>query len=78
MNGRELTADDIVYNFHRQMGMGSGFTKPSPWGYTKNLPFESIVATDNSTVVMRLKQPSLDALNTETRGRVAQAGSGVV
>ena len=30
MNGRELTADDIVYNFHRQMGMGSGFTEPSP------------------------------------------------
>ena len=63
MNGRELTADDIVYNFHRQMGMGSGFTEPSPWGFTKNLPFESIVATDNSTVVMKLEQPSLDALN---------------
>ena len=63
MNGRELTADDIVYNFHRVMGMGSGFTEPSPTGFTRNLPFESIAATDNSTVVMKLEKPSLDALN---------------
>ena len=29
MNGRELTADDIVYNYHRFTGTGSGFTEPS-------------------------------------------------
>ena len=28
MNGRELTADDIVYNYHRLTGTGSGFTEP--------------------------------------------------
>ena len=48
-------------NFHRVMGMGSGFTEPSPTGFTRNLPFESIAATDNSTVVMKLEEPSLDA-----------------
>ena len=30
MNGRELTAQDIAYNFHRFLGLGSGFTEPSP------------------------------------------------
>ena len=29
MNRRELTADDVVFNFHRMLGMGSGFTEPS-------------------------------------------------
>ena len=29
MNGRELTADDIVYNYHRYTGTGSGFTELS-------------------------------------------------
>lgn len=32
MNGRELTADDIVYNFHRVTGLGSGFTEKSVTG----------------------------------------------
>ena len=34
MNGRELTAYDVEYNFHRMLGLGSGFTEagPSPFG----------------------------------------------
>ncbi len=67
MNGRALTAEDVVYNFHRQLGLGN-FTDagPSPnWpaGNLKRIPFESITATDDSTVVMKLKEPSLPALN---------------
>ena len=27
MNGRELTAEDVVFNFHRYLGLGSGFTE---------------------------------------------------
>ena len=27
MNGRELTAQDVEYNFHRLTGLGSGFTE---------------------------------------------------
>ena len=67
MNGRALTAEDVVYNFHRQLGLGS-FTDAGPnpnWpaGNLKGIPFESITATDDSTVVMKLKEPSLPALN---------------
>ena len=63
MNGRELTADDIVYNYHRFTGTGSGFTEPSvnaiQW---KGVQLESITATDNWTVVFKLKEPNLGAL----------------
>ena len=63
MNGRELTADDIVFNFHRYLGLGSGFTVPSPrLGQLAAIPFESIAATDQWTVVMKLKEPKLFAL----------------
>ena len=40
MNGRELTADDIVFNFHRMTGLGSGFTEASPCaGTVPNMPW---------------------------------------
>ena len=66
MNGRELTADDVEYNFHRMLGLGE-FTDagPTPFGGAAGLtgiPFESITATDDSTVVMKLKEPYLPAL----------------
>ena len=67
MNGRALTADDVEYNFHRQLGLGN-FTDAGPnlnWpaGNLKGIPFESITAADDSTVVMKLKEPHLPALN---------------
>ena len=66
MNGRELTADDVEYNFHRMLGLGD-FTDagPSPFAGAAPLnaiPWESITATDGSTVVMKLKEPHLPAL----------------
>ena len=33
MNGRELTAKDVEYNFHRYFGLGSGYTEISPYPY---------------------------------------------
>ena len=64
MNGRELTADDIVFNFHRYLGLGSGFTESSPrLGQLAAIPFESIAATDQWTVVMKLKEPKLFSLD---------------
>ena len=65
MNGRELTADDIEWNFHRYYGLGSGFTEPSPHfkGVLSAIPFESITATDKWTVVLKLKEPRLFAMN---------------
>ena len=60
MNGRELTADDVVYNFHRQLGLGSGFTEPSE--FAMGVEFESVTATDKWTVVFKLKALNLGAL----------------
>ena len=65
MNGRELTAHDIVFHFHRMLGMGD-FTEAGPTPFDgaaplKNIPWASIMATDDSTVVMKLKEPYLPA-----------------
>ena len=62
MNGRELVAEDIVFNYNRMAGLGSGFTEPSPGsaGFT-SLPTESITAPDKYTVVFKLKQVSFTA-----------------
>ena len=64
MNGRELTAQDIEYNFHRMLGMGSGFTEGSEHaaGFA-GMEFESITATDKSTVVFKLKELNVGALH---------------
>ena len=66
MNGREFTADDVVFNFHRYLGLGD-FTEagPSTWSGAASfisIPFESVTATDKRTVVMKLKEPNLTAL----------------
>ncbi len=67
MNGREFTAADVEYNFHRMLGMGSGFTEPSPGiGELGSPQWESITATDKYTVVFRLKQPYLRTVNVVT------------
>ena len=61
MNGRELTAKDIEYNFHRNMGMGK-FTEPSASrGALTDLGIASIEATDDMTVVFKLSGPHFQA-----------------
>ena len=55
MNGRELTADDVVYNFNRYR------TTDQP-SRLDELPYESITATDRYTVEVKLQDPRLDAL----------------
>ncbi len=62
MNGRPLTAEDVEYNFHRMVGLGSGFTENAATaGELGTVPFESITATDEYTVVFKLKEPYLRA-----------------
>ena len=62
VGGRELTGADVVYSFQRNLGMGE-FTEPSVRKYdAANLPWESINASDRFTVVMKMTEPSLDAL----------------
>ena len=62
MNGREFTADDMVYNFHRYLGLGSGFTESVNPGDLGTAGIESVTASDKHTVVFKLEQPRLFAL----------------
>ena len=61
MNGRELTPDDIVYNFHRYLGLGK-WSDAGPIAQYRTLPIESVTATDDWTVVFKLQRPQLTAL----------------
>ena len=62
MNGRELTAYDIEYNYHRYLGMGSGFTEASSLFAGRTPSLESITATDKYTLVFKLGEPQIDTL----------------
>ena len=57
VNGREFTADDVVFHFHRLYGLGSGYTKPSPNMATSAAFKEliSVTVTDKYTVVFKWK-----------------------
>jgi peptide/nickel transport system substrate-binding protein len=57
VNGREFTADDVVFHFHRLYGLGSGFTKPAPF-HAKITMFNeltSVTAADKHTIVFKWK-----------------------
>jgi peptide/nickel transport system substrate-binding protein len=57
VNGRELDAYDIEYNFQRILGLGGG--EPSLYAARIFLDVESVEATDKWTVVFKSKTPSL-------------------
>ena len=62
VNGRELTADDVVYNWHRLLGLGK-FSEAGPTPAHRFVArFESVTATDDWTVVFKLEKPSLAGL----------------
>ena len=62
MNGREFTADDVVFNFHRLLGLGDfAEAGPSPFTYQRP-PGESVTASDRYTVVIKLAEPNSAAL----------------
>jgi len=57
VNGREFTADDVAYHFHRLYGLGSGFTEPSP-AQDKTIMYQdlvSVIAIDKYTVAFKWK-----------------------
>ena len=62
MNGRELTADDIAYNFQRYLGLGSGFTEAAEHLRITKLGVVSVEATDKYTVEFKLEEPSVGAV----------------
>jgi peptide/nickel transport system substrate-binding protein len=57
VNGREFTADDVVFSFGRMFGGGDGFTKPTPI-MASNTQWQSLLsveASDKYTVVFKWK-----------------------
>ena len=68
VNGRELTAYDVEHTFHRYFGnylTGTQFSEAEPAPVRAPIKwdqFESVTATDKWTVVIKLKEPMLDAL----------------
>ncbi len=66
MNGRELTADDIVYNYHRMLGnrlTGTEFSEAEPSPVLRSCDvIESVTATDESTVAFKLSHIDLNFL----------------
>ena len=65
MNGRELDAHDIVWNYHRYLGFGD-FSEDGPnaavSAITMGAPIESVTATDKWTVEIKLAEPTYDML----------------
>ena len=57
VNGREFTADDVVFTIGRMFGGGAGFTKPSPInaGNIQWQSLTSVTAADKYTVVFKWK-----------------------
>ena len=63
MNGRELTAADVEFNYHRILGLGSGFTERTTHTYQMTpIQVASVTATDRYTVVIKLQEPHLQAV----------------
>ena len=67
-NGREFTAEDVVFHFNRMYGLGSGYTKPSP-ARADAAAFKQLISVttpDRYTVVFKWKTDNrnliLDAL----------------
>jgi len=66
-NGREFTASDVVYHYHRMYGGGDGFTKLSPSYSTYPMVtyLQSVSATGTYTVVFSWKTTNAEFI-TET------------
>ena len=65
VNGREMTANDILFGWQRYLGLGE-FTEdgPSIFTHISMKQLESIAAPDKYTFVVKVKQPELGILLT--------------
>ena len=78
VNGRELTADDIVFHYGRQYGVGGGFTKPSPYAYTTQ-SIVSATAIDKYTIVFKhnISNPPQILINMQMNAECIEAPEAV-
>ena len=60
VNGREFTADDVVYHYDRLYGIGDGFTKVASYhtGDTAYAMLKSVTASDKYTVAFSSTTPN--------------------
>ena len=66
VNGRQLTAYDVAYSWQRLLfGVDGGESSPDcPGGFDIcNIKWESVTATDDSTVVFKLQEPYITAFS---------------
>jgi peptide/nickel transport system substrate-binding protein len=63
VNGRQVTADDVVFSFQRLEKVGTNRTLFAN-SVSPNAPIESVMATDSRTVVLKLKFPAAALLST--------------
>ena len=63
VNGRQLRCYDVEWNFHRYLGLGD-FAEdgPSAHGFLLGVTVESVTATDQWTVEIKLTKPQLAVL----------------
>jgi len=59
VNGREFTAYDVEYHYHRLYGLGSGFTKPAPYhgNVSAYKDLISVTATINTRLSLSGRRP---------------------
>ena len=62
MNGRALTASDVVYSFDRLLGIGDFNEPPLQTSLLLNFAIESVTAPDDGTVVLELEKPQFTIL----------------
>ena len=62
MNGREFDAHDVEWNFHRYLGLGD-FAEDGPSATSIGFAIESVTATDQWTVEIKLPKPQLAVLD---------------
>ena len=75
VNGREFTANDVVYHYDRLHGGGDGFTAASPYWATVATwqDLLSVTATDQFTVAFKWKTPNPESI-TETMQSTSTGG----
>ena len=71
MNGREFIASDVVWNYHRWLGGGDGFTGPTVYGasVTAYRSLTSITAPDNYTVIFKWSVNNPEAITEMLQGQ---------
>ena len=64
VNGRELTADDVVFTYQRNLALGDFTERTERLGIAHKLPWTTVDAADKYTVVMKMTEPVVGGLHT--------------